>query len=798
MANKFKHAHNQKITFNNIFVYQQLPFLMKRFFILFIFLYSYLASAQAGWKSHFSYNEIVAIDKGKEEIIAATSNAVLIYNTRNNEIEHYNTLQGLQAQEITAVHYSENFKKIILGNQDGSIQIIDRKTKKVLNLTVIRDKKSLQEQEKRINTFVEHKGITYIATNYGITALNLNNNTFGDSYYLGMSGKNTPVLDLALQGENIYAVTKENGIKKALLSNPNLISYEQWQTVIGGKWQSIAIVNDQLWLAQNTSTEQKQEATLYNWDYSTNTALKKQTFTDEVTHLRQGENNLLVVFSNRTQVYNSTGILLYPIEFEKQTDATLLGNYIYLTSNKKGIAQYNIAHKTTVDLTPEGPETNRIFSLLSVPEGMWFIAGGYDKTYYNPNIPFLGTYGMSFLNRENGWQHLSFEQLSYVPALAFANINPRKTNELFVSSYHAGLVKVNVDYNTMQYSTSSVYTPENTAPNGLNSYNPPETDYHTTRISGVVFDTEGSLWVTNNFVPNSLKAINTKQEWKSYSFTASFADYTSMSYGRMVIDKNGTKWIPTPWNGLIAFNEKKGDRKAFISTESNLPTYNVTSIALDKNKQLWIGTTGGLRYLPNTDRFLQTTNLPTNSIITKQNGLAEELLYQQTVTHIKVDGANRKWIAVADAGVFLFSPNGQETIYHFTKDNSPLPNNNIGFIEIDENTGEVYFATLSGVVSFKGDSTDGKEDLSTAFIYPNPVHPEYKGDVRISGLTSKANVKITDIEGNLVFETTSAGGTVVWSTYGFNGRPVSSGVYLVLISSEDAQQKTVKKLMIIR
>ncbi|MDR0229021.1 MAG: T9SS type A sorting domain-containing protein [Flavobacteriaceae bacterium] len=771
---------------------------MKRLFALFVVLLSYVATAQTGWQTYFSYREIVAIDKGKQEIFAATPNNVLIYNTVNGAMEYYNTLHGLQTQNITSIHYSENFKKIVVGNLDGSIQLIDRKTKKVINLTAIRDKKSLQEEEKRINCFVEYKGNLYIATNFGITTLNLNNNSFGDSFYLGVSGKSHPIIDLALQGSDIYAVTKENGIKKGALNNPNLVNYTQWQTVIDGKWQCITVVNDQLWMAQNTSTAQQKESKLYLWDNASTTIIEKGTFAEDIIRLQEGENNLLAVFANSSLAISTTGDLLYKIDFGDQTDAALKGNYIYISSNKNGLVQYNIATKTTTDLTPEGPETNRIFSLLSVPEGMWFIAGGYDKTYYNPNIPFLGTYGMSFLNRKKRWENLPLHNLSYVPALTYAAVNPRNTNELYVSSYHAGLLKVNVDYAHLANSTSIVYDETNTAPNGLNSYIPPDTDYYTTRISGVVFDNDGALWVTNNFVPSSLKTMNNTQEWKSYNFTTSFPDYSSMSYGRLVIDKNGTKWVPTPWNGLIAFNEKKGERKAFINVENNLPTYNVTSIALDQNKQLWIGTTGGLRYIPNTDRFLQTTNLQANAIITNHNDLAEELLYQQTITHIKVDGANRKWIAVADAGVFLFSPNGQETIYHFTKENSPLPSNNIGFIEIDENSGEVYFATLSGVVSFRGDSTEGKEDLSSAFVYPNPVHPDYKGDVKISGLMDKANVKITDIEGNLVFETTSTGGTVTWNTYGFNGRMVSSGVYLVLISNSESNQKTVKKLMIIR
>jgi hypothetical protein len=47
------------------------------------------------------------------------------------------------------------------------------------------------------------------------------------------------------------------------------------------------------------------------------------------------------------------------------------------------------------------------------------------------------------------------------------------------------------------------------------------------------------------------------------------------------------------------------------------------------------------------------------------------------------------------------------------------------------------------------------------------------------GLTDKANIKITDIEGNLVYETTSSGGTIEWDTTAFGKYKVASGVYMI-------------------
>jgi hypothetical protein len=181
-----------------------------------------------------------------------------------------------------------------------------------------------------------------------------------------------------------------------------------------------------------------------------------------------------------------------------------------------------------------------------------------------------------------------------------------------------------------------------------------------------------------------------------------------------------------------------------------------------------------------------------------EDDLPQELLADQFITDIAVDGANNKWIGTADAGVFQFSPNGQQTLQRFTSANSPLPSNVINDIEINGTTGEVFIATSKGMVSFKGTSTKPNDNLQDVYVYPNPVRPGFDGTVKISGLTSKANVKVTDIEGNLVYEEISEGGTIEWDTTAFGKYKVASGVYMIFISTDDALDTTVKKVMIVR
>ncbi|MDF1551172.1 MAG: T9SS type A sorting domain-containing protein, partial [Bacteroidales bacterium] len=123
--------------------------------------------------------------------------------------------------------------------------------------------------------------------------------------------------------------------------------------------------------------------------------------------------------------------------------------------------------------------------------------------------------------------------------------------------------------------------------------------------------------------------------------------------------------------------------------------------------------------------------------------------------------------------------------------------NNITTIGINGKTGEVFFGTNMGLVSFKGTATKGNESYAGAYIYPNPVRENYNGPITITGLASNVNVKVTDISGQLVYETTSFGGQAIWNGKNFSGRKVSTGVYLVFCTDEQGKNKKVLKLLVI-
>ena len=283
----------------------------------------------------------------------------------------------------------------------------------------------------------------------------------------------------------------------------------------------------------------------------------------------------------------------------------------------------------------------------------------------------------------------------------------------------------------------------------------------------------------------------------------------------LVIGNDGTKWIGSYRNGVIGFNENGNQiRNLNDETTTNLPSLDIRAIAMDNRNQLWIGTNRGLRVLYNTTNFFDEATVSTQPIIILEDGIPKELLERQYISDIKVDGSNNKWVGTIGAGVFYFTSDGQETIYHFTKDNSPLPSNYINEISIDNVNGEVYIATDKGLLSFGSGGSKPQETLSEAYVYPNPVRPDFDmfdKKVKIKDISENCNIKITDIEGNLVAEAQSRtnlryngfnleidGGTAYWNGKNLANNTVATGVYLVMLSDLDSFETRILKLMVIR
>lgn len=590
---------------------------------------------------------------------------------------------------------------------------------------------------------------------------------------------------------NLYAAT-ENGIRRAAISNLNLIDYKQWTTLLSDNWSGITAFGTDLYASTTAGM-------LYR--FALNSFVSVQSFGAPIVDLRSDANNLLVTTPAQVSVFGSGLQVIKQVNSNQVIDkypvftcATIVNANLFLGTKENGLLLTTLSLGTPiVDTTPAGPLRNAIFSFQVTPSALWAVYGGYTGDYnpysYNNSGPNL--YGISRLNAQ-GWLSIAANTVLGAKSISRVTINPNDETKVYASSFFSGLLRIENEVPNLLYNQTN---------SGLESIAFLGPTYIDVRVNGTAFDKTGNLWVTNSRIENGLKVLRSNGQWQSYSLNTITEKSIDVSMGRILIDKNNTKWIASNTDGVIAFNETGTPtfkKITFGSDSGNLPSTDVRALAIDTNNQLWIGTNKGLRVLSNVNAFQNTTPLTTKPIIILDDALAQELLYEQFITTIVVDGANNKWIGTADSGVFLLSSNGQKTLYHFTTNNSPLPSNTINDIGINAGTGEVYIATGKGMISFKGLATGASDSLNSVYVYPNPVRPEFSGTVKIAGLLDRANVKITDIEGNLVHEAVSEGGTIEWDTTAFGKYKVASGVYMIFIAADDGVETKVKKVMIIR
>ncbi|HQG68547.1 MAG TPA: two-component regulator propeller domain-containing protein, partial [Paludibacteraceae bacterium] len=482
-------------------------------------------------------------------------------------------------------------------------------------------------------------------------------------------------------------------------------------------------------------------------------------------------------------------------------------NTCWFAANGNGIISYRQEGSLLPVVSaykPSGPAVNIPWQMRFSGQKLFVVPGGRSSAQYNQQ-----GYVMMF---ENGvWTNIdgkTIETQTGKRVLDFMDIavDPNDPTHFLVPSYGTGIYefKNNQFSKWYNFTNSLIETIFPNDPNGSYLY---------MRMDGGVFDSEGNVWFTNSDVASGIKILKADKQWEKLTFSG-VANKPTL--GQILIPSNNPnqKWVlsvrSTP--GICVFDDngtiddQRDDKSVFFpyfrntdEAASNIsPTY-YNCIVEDKNHVIWVGTDMGplLFYNPSNafdaDFTCSRVKIPRND----GTNLADYLLADETILAIAVDGANRKWIGTKSSGVYLMSENGQETLQHFTVSNSPLLSNNIMSIAINPVSGEVYFGTGKGIVSYQSDAAEAGSSFGDVHAYPNPVRETYNGVITITGLMENTHIKITDLNGNLVYETTSNGSLATWNGKNLHGQKVSTGIYLVIGASKDGTQSTITKILVI-
>ncbi len=762
--------------------------------LIFINLYSFSQAKVGQWVDHLSYNYTNSVAKVGNTVYVSNGQGLAKYNTSDNSIEKMTKIDGLSDVGVQLVRKCDANDALIVIYTNTNIDVI-KPDGSIINVSDIK-RKSITGN-KTINE-VYFKGIyAYIACGFGIIVFDTQKLEIKDTYYIGTNIINYKVYQVTSNDTAVFAAT-EAGIFYGK-TNANLSNYQNWKSLNTGipAGPYNGVVNFDGKIMANYSEKFKTNVdfadTLYqyngiNWakyPYKNNSTNKK---------IYDYSKYNVIVISDQWGVsdYNPSGTKNnYITQYNGGIYANINDIYyeskdqLYLADNNYGLLDSKGTY-SNIRVILNGPTYNYANDIAIKDGNIVLAPTSLGETYsniYSNKPPSI------YQNKE--WSSLGNIIPTYIQDINCVAIDPNDKNHIAFGCMSSGIVEITNNQLTAVISDT----------------NSPMIGYQGTGplyVTGINFDKNSNLWslVTNS--PDLIQVRKKNNTWALLDFSQTISAAT---LSKVIFDKHDQAWvILARGGGLMVYKDVNGlsapnpSNAKLVTTSKGqglLPSVDIYSICEDLDGKIWVGTQKGVTIFYNPENVFTSNNWDCQQILIEQDGHVAILLGDDKITAIAVDGANRKWIGTESSGVYCLSPDGQTQIYHFTVDNSPLYSNSITSLVVDEITGDVFISNEIGVQSYRGSIIKGDGDYSAIHAFPNPIRPGYTGSVYIKGLVDQTIVKITDVAGNLVWESKSQGGQIGWNLQTNNGSRVSSGVYLINCSTANGELSGTTKLLVI-
>lgn len=734
------------------------------------------------WREHLNYQQAIQVVKG-DLIYCATTQAVFSLNEKL-EVQRFTKVTGLNDIGISCIGWDESSNQLVVAYSNSNIDLIKGSIVKnvgdILRSTVTGDK-SIQQ------IFCAN-GLAYLSSGLGIIVVDLNRNEIRDTYIIGNNGSQVKVNGLTRDNNFIYAAT-EQGLKVASLQSSNLADYRNWNLVSGSNNLPTGACKNIITIG-NTIALQKGDSVLIqngnNWQ------LLYHDASWPITNITS--NGARLTISQRTStgiarvlLINSSGVIERTIAqsgvISLPLSAILDNNTIWVADRFGGLSRFG----TAVDrFIPNGPPGSATGEIIATGTAVHVAAGSVNDAWnYQFNRDGI------FQLKDDLWSFRGYFNTPILDSvLDFITItqDPRDKS-IWAGSYGGGLARFTDQSIRLFKQTNS-------------SLRAAIGDPTSVRVSGLAFDSKQRLWVSNYGAPQNISVRKTDSTWKAFTIPFSISEN---AVAQLVVDDLDQLWIMSPkGNGLFCYqpgadiDNTNDDRWKYYrqgSGNGNLPSNNIYSIVKDKDGFIWVGTDRGIGIIQCPETVFSSTSCEAIQPIVQQDRFAGLLFRDEVVQCMAVDGANRKWIGTRN-GLWLITPNGDKIIYRFTAENSPLLSNDVRKLSVDPVSGELFIATFNGICSFRSTATEGGETNSKVLVFPNPVPPGYNGTIAIRGLVNNALVKITELNGRLVFQTRALGGQAIWDGKNYLGTKVASGVYLVLVRDDAGKERIATKIVL--
>jgi hypothetical protein len=772
---------------------------MKTILFIIVLFSSRILFSQIGmgkWRIHASSSKAIDIAVSDQFVYTAFEKGILKVDLLNNfENTVMDVMNGLSDVEISCIYWDKIDNSLFIGYENGNIDKV--KNDIVFNIPAI--KLANVASSKRVNRFERIGNYIFVATDFALIELNPAKNEVRETYY--PTNGNEKILDIANIGDTIFALSPSR-LLRGVSSNPILSDPSQWQvdsriSVLNEyQYKEVEVADNKLFIVFKHDEYGKDS--LFYLSNSGKVLVSNNEFPLAINSISKlDENQIAMNCQEFIIVYNTINS-----DVVKSYKSINIGASMSISrSFKSGDGLWAADRSNCLYLFPtefsfknfraNGPYNNFFYSMDYANGKMGFASG-----YMMATSPAFSKNGIHFFENET-WSFVDNYQQpcwngKYIWDFLDISINPLNHQEYAVCTPSEIPVTV---FNP----TCNNYIDSNSTLELMSE----ESSWYW--ISDVCYDDDGNLWCLNGFTDNPLNVLDKNKNWKN--FYCGFEARNKRTQ-KMIIDFNNLIWFSVKDQGLFGYNhngtieDESDDQFKQITSGAftgDLPSSNVTAIAADFNGEIWIGTDAGFAILYNATNVFAANSGDYNAQRIKINfeGNVEYLLGSTHITDIEVDGGNRKWMATANSGLILLSADGNEILETLTMENSPLISNVIYDIKLNQETGELFIITDRGLVSYRTDASYEDPNYESTIVFPNPVRPNFFGPVTIQGIRYDSDVKITDVAGNLVFKTTSNGGTATWDCKTLNGQKVASGVYFIWTATNEGKDKKVGKVLVI-
>ncbi len=737
---------------------------MKKIFVLLIILFCETVQSQIGkWENYTNQSDINSITISNDYLWAGTTGGAFKLSPEG-DFTQYNLLNGLKDLMILSTT-KDSEGKIWMGSKSGYISIFFPENDAIKTISTIALSNKLKKQ---INKIVNSNNQIYACTDFGLSIISSASLSFGDTYTkLGSFSTDTKVNNVLIL-DTLWVAT-ENGIAIQKSSSRNYLDPNSWWnfTTLNGLTHnnvtSIVKFKDSIFAGTSNGVVVYRNGFFY--------AVSPELFNNKkINDLKVSGDSLFILTNNLLVIYNNGSMrIIYENYLVELREVNLYNGKIYLATNS-GVIVINGTQIRTI--IPPGPNSNFFPSIAVDEKGNVWAASGKD-------VVLKGFYRLS-----NGeWKNYTTLEFPEMGTNAIHRVKVTSGNTIWALGWGNGVIRVKNDTQLVRFHRGNVI--------GLNgvSENP-----NFVVIRSLAEDSKGNIWMLNYRASDNRSLIKLSPDSTWEFFVNEFKPQLVVTED-IVIDQYDTKWILLEKKGqyqdvegIVYFNEygKMPATWGLVSSD-RFGGSTLTSIAVDLRNEIWVGTNLGAYIIPNPLK-------PTERISSVY------ILRTQYINCITVDQLNNKWIGTTK-GVWVLSPDGNSLIAQYNTKNSPLPDDDIKSIAIDNNSGTVYIGTDYGMASFNSFSVKPVENFEKLKIYPNPffVNEAQNNNLLIDGLVKNSVIKIFSTSGDLINEISTPGGKIaLWDGRDKNSNMVNSGIYFIVAFSEDGEKITTGKIAIIR